>query len=205
VGNISRYSTIPPVRFRVGDIVKAKATFMLIPLRDGHFKMTAVLHSLTLLDTSFALVNTVCTATIIAMATDKKGKQTSVSASSMCIKKLLLMPTNPLKRSITYVDEDEEELTTHKKMTNISIPEGITTSAQANSSEKDMRKEQNKGKHAEETNNKGTGDTIAEGSTPGLAQAGSSTSHVGDENAGTKNMAAAGVEIMSEESMVIDG
>ena len=170
---------------------------MLIPLRDGHFKMTAVLRSLTLLDTSFALVNTVSTTTIVAMATDKKGKQTSVSASSIRIKKLMLTPTNPLKRSIVYVDEEEEELTTRKKTTNISIPEGIAMSAQANSSEKDTRKEQNKGKHAEETNNKGTGETIAEGSTPGLAQ--------GNENAGTKNIAAAGVEIASEESMVIDG
>lgn len=159
--------------------------------------MTAVLRSLTLLDTSFALVNTVSTTTIVAMATDKKGKQTSVSASSMRIKKLMLMPTNPLKRSIMYVDEEEEELTTRKKTTNISIPEGIAMSAQANSSEKDTRKEQNKGKHAEETNNKGTSETIAEGSTPSLAQ--------GNENAGTKNIAAAGVEIASEESMVIDG
>ena len=171
---------------------------MLIPLHDGHFKMTAVLRSLTLLDTSFALVNTVSTTTIVAMATDKKGKQTSVSASSMRIKKLMLTPTNPLKRSIVYIDEEEEEeLTTRKKTTNISIPEGIAMSAQVNSSEKDTRKEQNKGKHAEETNNKGTGETIAEGSTPGLAQ--------GNENAGTKNIAAAGVEIASEESMVIDG
>jgi hypothetical protein len=51
-----RYEPIPPVRFRVGDIVEAKATLMLIPLRQGHFKLTAILRTITLLDTSFAKV-----------------------------------------------------------------------------------------------------------------------------------------------------
>ena len=56
--NAIRYEAIPPVRFRVGDIVEAKATLMLIPIHQSHFKLTAVLRSLTLLDTSFAQVCT---------------------------------------------------------------------------------------------------------------------------------------------------
>ena len=57
---LSRYEVILPVRFQVGDIVEAKATFMLIPMRECHYKMMIVLRSLTLLDTSFAQVNTMC-------------------------------------------------------------------------------------------------------------------------------------------------
>jgi hypothetical protein len=38
-----RYEEIAPVRFRVGDIVEAKATLVLIPLRGGHYKLSAVL------------------------------------------------------------------------------------------------------------------------------------------------------------------
>ncbi|KAF8324385.1 hypothetical protein F5887DRAFT_1086610 [Amanita rubescens] len=53
-GGAVKYETISPVRFRVGDIVEAKATFMLVPIREGRFKLSAVLRSLTLLDTSFA-------------------------------------------------------------------------------------------------------------------------------------------------------
>ena len=48
----ARYENISPVRFRVGDIVEAKATLMLIPLRGGQFKLTAVLRSLTIVDTT---------------------------------------------------------------------------------------------------------------------------------------------------------
>lgn len=53
----ARYEPIPPVRFRVGDIVEAKATLMLVPIRQGQFKLMAVLRGLTLLDTTFAQVS----------------------------------------------------------------------------------------------------------------------------------------------------
>lgn len=52
----TRYENISPVRFRVGDIVEAKATLMLIPLRGGHFKISAVLRSLTIIDATFTQV-----------------------------------------------------------------------------------------------------------------------------------------------------
>ena len=52
-----RYQAITPVTFRVGDIVEAKATLMVIPLRGGHYKLTAVLRSITILDTTYTQVN----------------------------------------------------------------------------------------------------------------------------------------------------
>ena len=54
-----RYEAIPPVRFRVGDIVEAKMTLMLIPIQQDCFKLKAILRSLTLLDMSFAQVCTI--------------------------------------------------------------------------------------------------------------------------------------------------
>lgn len=55
---IARYAPLTPVRFRVGDIVEAKATLMLLPLRGGRFKLSAVLRSITLWDTQFTQVRT---------------------------------------------------------------------------------------------------------------------------------------------------
>ena len=51
-----RYETIAPVTFRVGDIVEAKATLMVLPLRGGNFKLTAVLRGITILDTTYTQV-----------------------------------------------------------------------------------------------------------------------------------------------------
>ncbi|KAF8694149.1 hypothetical protein AX14_002155 [Amanita brunnescens Koide BX004] len=106
-GGAIRYRPIPLVRFRIGDIVEAKATLMLIPLRQGHFKLTAVLRSLTLLDTSFA--------------------QTSVHASNIRIKKLMQSTMSPLKRSITF--EEEEDTVPQKKIASGIAMESSTSSA----------------------------------------------------------------------------
>jgi hypothetical protein len=54
---ISRYSPIAPVLFREGDIVEAQLTLMLVPLKGGQFKMTAVLRCLTLLDSTYSRVS----------------------------------------------------------------------------------------------------------------------------------------------------
>jgi hypothetical protein len=53
---LTRYEEIAPVRFRVSNIVEAKATLVLIPLCGGHFKLSAVLCSLTILDTTYTQV-----------------------------------------------------------------------------------------------------------------------------------------------------
>ncbi|KAF8336027.1 hypothetical protein F5887DRAFT_891718, partial [Amanita rubescens] len=60
----TRYEEISPVRFRIGDIVEAKATLMLIPLRGGHFKLSAVLQSVTIMDTTCTQVRYIFTSTI---------------------------------------------------------------------------------------------------------------------------------------------
>ena len=54
---ISRYSPIPPVLFREGDVVEAQISMMLVPLKGGQFKMTAVLRCLTLLDSTYSRVS----------------------------------------------------------------------------------------------------------------------------------------------------
>jgi hypothetical protein len=43
--------------FRIGDLVEARATIMLVPLRDNEFKMVGVLRGLTLVDDTFSQVN----------------------------------------------------------------------------------------------------------------------------------------------------
>lgn len=77
-----RYEAIPPVRFHVGDIVEIKATLMLIPVREGHFKLTAVLRSLTLLDTSFTKVCAITASQHILITVDGK----TLGTHATCIK-----------------------------------------------------------------------------------------------------------------------
>ncbi|KAM6493760.1 hypothetical protein JOM56_010121 [Amanita muscaria] len=48
------YKPIPPVLFREGDVVEAQITMMLVPLKGGQFKLTAVLRCLTLLDSTYS-------------------------------------------------------------------------------------------------------------------------------------------------------
>jgi hypothetical protein len=50
---------MPPVRFREGDIVDAKLTLMLVPVKNDQHKMVAILRSLTLLDSTYSQVSTV--------------------------------------------------------------------------------------------------------------------------------------------------
>lgn len=54
---INRYAPLTPVTFWVGNIVEAKATLMLLPLRGSKFKLLAVLHSIMLWDTQFTQVS----------------------------------------------------------------------------------------------------------------------------------------------------
>ncbi|KAM6491852.1 hypothetical protein JOM56_012711, partial [Amanita muscaria] len=51
---IYSYKPIPPVLFREGDVVEAQITMMLVPLKGGQFKLTAVLRCLTLLDSTYS-------------------------------------------------------------------------------------------------------------------------------------------------------
>ena len=60
----TRYEEILPVRFRVGDIVEAKATLTVIQMKGSEFKLIAVLRSLTLWDTQFTQVSFWIAATI---------------------------------------------------------------------------------------------------------------------------------------------
>jgi hypothetical protein len=77
---------------------------MLIPIRNGRFKLTAVLQSVTLLETAFAQVN--FHFQYKPQKIDKK--QTSVDATNKRIKQLLKVPTSQLKR--TLLNEEEEEM-----------------------------------------------------------------------------------------------
>ena len=45
-----RFVTVSPVKFRVGDIVEAQISFIVIPLHGDQYKMSAVLRGLTLMD-----------------------------------------------------------------------------------------------------------------------------------------------------------
>ena len=53
----TRYEEILPVRFRVGDIVEAKATLTVIQMKGSEFKLIAGPRSLTLWDTQFTQVS----------------------------------------------------------------------------------------------------------------------------------------------------
>lgn len=52
----TRYVNSEPQMFRVGDIVQAQVSFIVIPMKGGRRKMLTVLRSLALLDGSLSTV-----------------------------------------------------------------------------------------------------------------------------------------------------
>ena len=52
---IHRYQPCEPQMFRVGDIVQAQLSFVIIPVKAGRRKMLTVLQSLALLDAAFTI------------------------------------------------------------------------------------------------------------------------------------------------------
>ncbi|KAF8801725.1 hypothetical protein BYT27DRAFT_7114467, partial [Phlegmacium glaucopus] len=51
--------TVNPQIFRIGDIVEAQVSFIVVPLKDNKHKMIVVLRSIALLDTRFSKVRTI--------------------------------------------------------------------------------------------------------------------------------------------------
>jgi hypothetical protein len=52
-----RFVSIPPTKIQNGDIVEAKLSFLVVPLRGGNFKMVTVLREITIMDGSHAHVS----------------------------------------------------------------------------------------------------------------------------------------------------
>ncbi|KAF8333312.1 hypothetical protein F5887DRAFT_1080341 [Amanita rubescens] len=94
-GNL-KYKTIPPVMFRNGDIVEAQLTAMMVPMKGGTFKMMAVLHCLTLLDSSYS----------------QESFARSIALSKMPIEVGGIGRKSILKRKIGY---DEEEISSTRE------------------------------------------------------------------------------------------
>lgn len=53
----NRYELATPQMFRLGDIVEIQISFIAIPLKTQVFKMTTVLHSVALIDSTFTRVS----------------------------------------------------------------------------------------------------------------------------------------------------
>ena len=53
----NRYEMWDPAQFRQGDIVEAETTLTLVPVKDGKYKLIAVLRSITLLDSTHSQVS----------------------------------------------------------------------------------------------------------------------------------------------------
>ncbi|KIM78013.1 hypothetical protein PILCRDRAFT_75994, partial [Piloderma croceum F 1598] len=53
---INRYHPVAPVRFRIGDIVEAQMSCVVVPLKGEKFKMIHQLHLLALLDATYTQV-----------------------------------------------------------------------------------------------------------------------------------------------------
>jgi hypothetical protein len=51
-----RFQPCEPQTFRLGDLVQAQLSFVVIPIKGGHRKMLAVLRSLAMLDGNFGQV-----------------------------------------------------------------------------------------------------------------------------------------------------
>ena len=51
-----RYTPIKPVKFQIGDIVKAQVSIVAFPIRDKKMKTVMILRGLTLLDGKFSQV-----------------------------------------------------------------------------------------------------------------------------------------------------
>jgi hypothetical protein len=66
--------TVNPQIFRVGDIVEAQVSFIVVPLKDKKYKMIVVLRSIALLDATFSQARTIklCTRTYSYSCTHRK-------------------------------------------------------------------------------------------------------------------------------------
>ncbi|KAF8237673.1 hypothetical protein L208DRAFT_1246044, partial [Tricholoma matsutake] len=100
---LGTYKYIPtsPTKIQVRDIIEVKLFFLAVPLRGSQFKMTVVLHDLTILDGKFAHQNA-----ITAWASDRVQ---------------LVKPAASLKRQTGYEDEQEAEART--KLSQMEIDE----------------------------------------------------------------------------------
>ncbi|KAF8800970.1 hypothetical protein BYT27DRAFT_7227042 [Phlegmacium glaucopus] len=58
-GGKTSVETVNPQIFRIGDIVEAQVSFIVVPLKDNKHKMIVVLRSIALLDTRFSKVRTI--------------------------------------------------------------------------------------------------------------------------------------------------
>jgi hypothetical protein len=54
-----RVEAVNPQIFRIGDIVEAQVSFIVVPLKNDKYKMMVVLRSIALLDTYFSQVRTI--------------------------------------------------------------------------------------------------------------------------------------------------
>ena len=61
---LQRVEAVNPQIFRIGDIVEAQVSFIVVPLKDNKHKMIVVLRSIALLDPYFTQVRTI---TIISL------------------------------------------------------------------------------------------------------------------------------------------
>ncbi|KAF8225190.1 hypothetical protein L208DRAFT_1307292, partial [Tricholoma matsutake] len=92
-----KYIPTSPMRIQVGDVVKAKLSFLAVPLRGGSFKMMVVLRDLTLLDGNY---------------THKQFSSKKATAAHTLCQVQPTLVTTPLKRHIEYQDEQEGEART---------------------------------------------------------------------------------------------
>ena len=100
-----RFVPILPVKLQIGDIVEAQISFMVIPLRGREFKITAVWHSLTLLDGQFAqvcLIFSKCNQLYAEILTKK-------ATAAKMVKKIQAKAPVVLKCKVGYGVEEEAE------------------------------------------------------------------------------------------------
>jgi hypothetical protein len=103
------------VKFRVGDIVEAQISFIVIPLRGDQYKMSAVLRGLTLMDGTHTSVSEKLVLNILTINHIQQNATMARAAKS-----IITQPA--MKRLTRKVGHDEEQLAeTRAKMSRMDI------------------------------------------------------------------------------------
>ncbi|KAF9455429.1 hypothetical protein BDZ94DRAFT_1367666 [Collybia nuda] len=95
-GGSKQYETMNPALFRIGDIVEAQISFLVVPIKNNyHFRVMPILRAITLLDSKFQKDSAILR---------NRAQKTYIP----CDPKPTLKPII-LKRKVGYLDDDVEE------------------------------------------------------------------------------------------------
>lgn len=118
----NRFISINPIQIRMGDIIEAQVSFVVVPLKGRKYKMLIVLRAIAIIDSSLVKVSTCCL--FSANSHSYSYQNAALVKAQQHLKRSFSGPT--LKRKVGYMlnsDEDIEEEETTNKVGKMSIDE----------------------------------------------------------------------------------